>query len=113
MNPLDEIFVKTNANLNGHWIFEGLVNESPTRIIIRITNDKLVINWWFHGILKDSLEESARKTAWFGDYLRFMGSGKYYTKYADETKMVFGEMKTDTGLIGEVVWEHEFVRLND
>ena len=113
MNVSDEIFLKTNASMIGHWMYEGDIKGYPTRINLRVSNEKLVINWWLHGILKNGIEEFAGKTAVFGEFLRFMGSGKYYTRYADETKMVFGEMKTDTGLIGEVVWEQEFVRLKD
>ena len=111
MNPSDEIFLKTNANMIGHWMYEGDIKGYPTRINLRVSNEKLVINWWIANIYKEGIEISGN-AHWFNEFLVFMEGMKYFIRSADEKKMSFGEMEPG-GTIGKVVWEYEFVRLKE
>ncbi len=102
---------KTGKFIYGAWYFEGNVKGSQFKIILSINEEKLVINNYIANIYKDGKEISSN-AHWYEDYLCFTEGQKYFVRYADEKKMVFGEF-TVAGVIGVPAWEHEFTRMKE
>lgn len=107
----DEQKIKTNHCINGAWYFEGDQRGSRFKIVLSIDAERLVINNYIANIYKDGKEISSN-AHWFGDYLCFTEEQKYFVKFADENKMLFGEF-TSPGVVGLPLWEHEFTRMKE
>lgn len=107
----DKEKVDTGNRINGAWIFEGDQRGSRFKIVLSIDDEKVVINNYIANIYRDGKEISSN-AHWFGDYLCFTQGQKYFVKYADESKMLFGEF-TSPGVVGLPVWEHEFKRMKE
>jgi hypothetical protein len=104
----NETKIKTGKFINGIWSFEGNKKGSGFKIILSISEKKLVVNNYIANIFKNC-EALFPNVHWLGDYLIFNEKQKYFVKFADETKMLFGEFT----IPGLRVWEHEFTRIEE
>ena len=86
----DQEKTSTGQHINGAWYFEGDQRGSRFKIILSIDEEKLVINNYIANIYKDGKEISSN-AHWYGDYFCFTEGQKYFVRYANETKMSFGE----------------------
>lgn len=93
----------------GNWYLDKVINGRQTKIIICITSEKLIINWYIAGIYKEGKELSSN-AHWYGDFLCFTEEQKYFITHADEKLLKFGEF-SQPGIVGLVKWEHEFQRM--
>jgi len=94
----------------GIWRCEYKDEKKVNRqITLRITEEKLVFNWFVENIYFEGKEIST-SAHWFGDFLIFTAT-KYFVRYADEDVMAFGEM--NASVVGDVKWERRFQRVKE
>ncbi|MHB8262043.1 MAG: hypothetical protein ACYDEC_17425 [Bacteroidia bacterium] len=107
----DEIKIKTNKLLHGNYCHEKTVGGVRKEIIVSIDKEQVVINWFVAKVYSEGKHFSSN-AHWFNDYLVFTDEPKYFVRYADEDKLLFGEF-TQVGIIGLPKWEEEFVRIRE
>ena len=84
------IKAQTGNFIFGVWQCEGIIDSYQTRIIVSISQREFIINWHIAGVFRNGITLSP-SAHWFGDFLCFTDESKYFIKYADEQKMIFGE----------------------
>jgi hypothetical protein len=106
-------FVTKNVNsqteklIYGNWIFKSKEEE----ICIEISKEKTTL------IKKKNDEKNVVETFdsnchWFNEQLLFIDGGqKYYAKFANDEKMVFGEVEAP--ILNRIVWEEDFLRIKN
>lgn len=98
-----EVENETGRMMYGTWCcieseLETTVSINQTQTTVTIKRSNIVIK-----------EESVQtKNWWLGEQLVFGTEQKYYLKYANENKLIFGERNP---LIGDIIWEKQFGRL--
>lgn len=108
---VEEIKTKTGQFLYGNYFNEKTVNGVRKEIILSIDKEQIIINWFIAKIYSEGKHFSSN-AHWYNDYLVFTDEPKYYVKYANESKLIFGEF-TQAGIVGLPLWEEEFIRIKE
>ena len=96
---------KTARLIDGNWLYK----KDNTEYMLFISGTKCTFQI-FENNIKKITDEFYHKTAWLGSELVFTDKRKYFARFANEKKLVFGER--DAKNDGFLLWEYEFKRVN-